>query len=206
MPTGCIPNASCLFWMYGGKDKNRNKTPDITGKNVVLIIAHNGFNYKELIDVKDALESANASVYVASTSTSTATSSTQETYMPDLNISMVNLSLYDAIVFIGGPGVENHFLDHTFVYLAYDAFLQDKVVAAICIAPCILANAGILNGRNATVYPMETYISIVEENGGHYVDEKVVVDGNIITCNGPDAAWSFGAKIVGVLAQKNTNN
>ena len=72
-----------------------------------------------------------------------------------------------------------------------------KIIAAICIAPVTLANAGILNGKKATVFPSGKNDLI--RNGAKYTGDSVTVDGNIITANGPMAAEAFGKKIVEML-------
>ena len=74
---------------------------------------------------------------------------------------------------------------------------QNKIIAAICIAPVTLANAGILNGKKATVFPSGKNDLI--RNGAKYTGDSVTVDGNIITANGPMAAEAFGKKIVEML-------
>ena len=81
---------------------------------------------------------------------------------------------------------------------------QNKVLAAICISPIILTKAGVLKGKKATVWssPLDkSWIKVLQESGqAIYQEEDVVVDGKIITANGPAAAGRFGQAIVEVLA------
>jgi protease I len=81
--------------------------------------------------------------------------------------------------------------------LARDFYDSGKIVAAICLAPAILAKAGLLSGVKATCTPDE------EENlvagGAEYTGAPVEVDGKIVTGSGPDAARRFGEKIVELL-------
>jgi protease I len=80
--------------------------------------------------------------------------------------------------------------------LAKEFNKDGKVVSAICIAPSILANAGILNGKKATSFPSQrNNINAV----GTYTGTPVEVDGKIITGNGPQAAKDFGKKIAEAL-------
>lgn len=65
-------------------------------------------------------------------------------------------------------------------------------MAAIRAAPGILANAGVLEGINATCYPYEPISELLTSKGANYVDETVVVQGDIITGNGPEASTAFG--------------
>ena len=72
-----------------------------------------------------------------------------------------------------------------------------KLVASICSAGGILANAGILKGRKATVFPAE--IALIKSKGAVYTDTGVVVDGNLVTADGPEHAKIFGEAIVKAL-------
>jgi len=73
------------------------------------------------------------------------------------------------------------------------------MVAAICIAPVILANAGLLKKKNATVFKSE--IAAIEAKGAVYSGSGVTVDGNLITASGPDQAKQFGKEICGFLSK-----
>jgi len=68
-------------------------------------------------------------------------------------------------------------------------------IAAICAAPAVvLASLGLLDGRQATCYP--GFDLALVQGGAEYVDERVVVDGNIVTSNGPSSAFLFALTIV----------
>ena len=78
---------------------------------------------------------------------------------------------------------------------------KNKLVCAICIAPMILAKAGLLKDINATVWDVDgKQSSYFNSHGIKYTGEDVTVDGNIITANGPDAASAFGEKIAELLS------
>jgi len=86
-----------------------------------------------------------------------------------------------------------------FQKLARDFNQENKLVSAICIAPVLLAKSKLLENKRATVWssPLDkSAIKILKENGSIYVDQPVVVDGKIITANGPEAAKDFGEAIV----------
>ena len=106
------------------------------------------------------------------------------------------------MVFIGGPGAPKY-LDNEISYqIAKDAISQGKVLAAICISPTILAKAGVLSGKKATVWSSsldKSAIKILEQNSVIYQKDSVVVDGKIITANGPAVAEQFGKKLVELL-------
>ena len=83
-----------------------------------------------------------------------------------------------------------------------EAFNSDKLVAAICAAPAVLSDAGILRNRNCTIYPgME---SELEKGGGKPRKDLVVEDGNIITSQGPATALPFALRVAERLVNKDT--
>jgi len=123
----------------------------------------------------------------------------------DFLLENLKVADFDAIIFVGGPGCLENLDNENSYKITKDAVLQDKVLASICISPVILAKAGVLKGKKATVWnsPFDkSPIKILEENGATYEERTVVRDGKIITANGPDAAEEFGQKIVEVLTQK----
>lgn len=103
---------------------------------------------------------------------------------------------YDLIVFPGGmPGATN--LQENKKVLEIVKYFNEnkKYIAAICAAPIVLSSAGIIKNRNITSYPgFENELS-----GCNYKQEKVVVDGNLITSRGPATAMEFAYKILAVL-------
>jgi protease I len=109
----------------------------------------------------------------------------------------LNVADFDAIVFIGGLGVIEYHNDPIAQAIAQQATQQDKILAAICLAPVILANAGVLDGKQATVL---SGAKRLKRKGCTYVNEAVVVDGDIITANGPSAAEEFAREIITALS------
>ncbi|MCC6147212.1 MAG: DJ-1/PfpI family protein [Anaerolineaceae bacterium] len=68
-----------------------------------------------------------------------------------LTLNEVQTGDYDAVVFVGGGGSKMYFANEGILLIAREMYKRETVVAAICLAPVILANAGILKGKNATV-------------------------------------------------------
>jgi protease I len=109
----------------------------------------------------------------------------------------LDVNKLDAIIFIGGGGAEQYFNDITAHQLLKSAKEKGKIYGAICIAPVILANAGLLKDKNATVFSSE--IETIKNAGAIYSTDDVVVDGKLVTANGPAAAKRFGEAIVTLL-------
>jgi protease I len=122
----------------------------------------------------------------------------------DIALNDVNVADYDAIIFIGGLGACPYYTDEKALSLANEAFQNRKLICAICVAPLILSKAGVLKGRHATVYDLKIkeLVQMLTEEGAIYTNKQVVVDGDIITANGPAAAREFGRTIATELKKR----
>ena len=174
----------------------------LENKKIAIIVAFRDFRDQEYFVPREILEEAGAEVKTASNKMGLAVGADGGDVEVDLLISDLNPANFEAIVFIGDPGcLEN--LDNEDSYrVARETVSQNKVLASICISPVILAKAGVLEGKKATVWssPMDRGpVRILEENGAIYQDEPVVIDGKIITGNGPGAAREFGEAIIEAL-------
>jgi len=181
-----------------GTQPNTAELPDLEGKRVVMVIAHRDFRDEELLKPQALLEKAGAQVTVASSSLEPATGALGAKVTPDVLQKDVDADAYEAVVFIGGPGAKEYWDDRTAHALARAGVEQGKVVAAICIAPVTLANAGLLDGKKATVWRTES--GRLRAQGADYTGAEVEVDGRLITSNGPEAAEDFGKAIAEALA------
>lgn len=105
----------------------------------------------------------------------------------------VNLSEADMLILPGGmPGTKNLNVHEGLKNALKNFAREGKPLAAICAAPMILGQLGILEGKEATCYPgNEMYLT-----GARLSKRSVVQDGNIITANGPGSAIKFALQIV----------
>ncbi|MCX6798856.1 MAG: DJ-1/PfpI family protein [Candidatus Diapherotrites archaeon] len=173
--------------------------PNISGKKVLFIIAQQNFRDEELFEPKAVLEAAGASTTIASKKAGSATGMLGGKANASLALSDVSPGDFDAIIFVGGGGSSVFFNDPAAHDLAKEAAAQGKILGAICIAPSILANAGLLRGKKATAFSSEA--QNLRDNGAGYTGQPVTVDGKIITGSGPAAAKEFGKKIAEALAE-----
>jgi protease I len=170
--------------------------------NVILVVAQEGFQEKEFSDTKDALKKEGFKCDVASKNMDWAVGKEGMRIMPDLTIgdAIESLDMYGGVAFIGGPGAVSYFEDHEALKLAKLCFEKGKITGAICIAPMILAKAGILSGRKATVWDKDLMQStFFKKYGISYTGAPVTTDGIIVTGNGPEAAKAFGEAIAKLL-------
>jgi 4-methyl-5(b-hydroxyethyl)-thiazole monophosphate biosynthesis len=105
-----------------------------------------------------------------------------------------DLDGFDLLYLPGGPGVAELRTDGRAASLAAEFVAKGKAVAAICAAPLILQDAGVLDGRRFTAH------SAVHGELPGVVDERVVVDGPVLTSRGPGTAVDFGLALVARLA------
>ncbi|MFA5303182.1 MAG: DJ-1/PfpI family protein [Candidatus Nanoarchaeia archaeon] len=165
--------------------------------NALIIVANKNFRDEELFITKSELENYKIKTIVASSEMTECTGMLKKTIMPDMLVSDARVENYDSIIFIGGMGISQYFNDSAILSLAKQFYAQGKVVAAICIAPVILANSGILKGKKATV--SRSMVGDIVKEGAEYVGQSCVVDGKIITANGPSASKEFAKKIAILL-------
>jgi len=176
-----------------------------SNKKILMVIAFTDFNDEEYFVTKDTIEHAGYSVDTASTKIGLALGANGNEAPVNKLASSVSPKDYQAVVFIGGQGMQPELDNPLFIKLAQDFEEQGKIVSAICVSPALLAKAGILTNKQATVWSSsldKQFINILKQNGAIYQDKSVVVDGNIITANGPQAAQEFGEAIVKALEQK----
>jgi protease I len=170
------------------------------GKKVLMVIAPKNFRDEELFETKKIIEEAGHKVTIASTTTDTARGMLGGEAKPEILISQARVEDYDAVVFVGGSGTQALLGDESAFSLARLAVKQGKLLAAICMAPEILANAGLLQGKKATSWSGGR--ENLDAKGAKVLDEPVVEDGEIVTGSGPAAAEEFGRAIVRHLSGK----
>jgi protease I len=169
-------------------------------KKVLLIIASEGYQPIEFNEPRKLLQESGFEVFTASDKPGQAVSSDGSTTVVNYTLNQVNPDKFDAIFVIGGPGAMDH-LDNSDVYRVIQGVDKiDKVFGAICISTRILANAGVLQYRNVTGWDNDNKLAdILQKAGAVYVKSGVVVDNNLITATGPDAAKDFAKAIVDAL-------
>ncbi len=168
-------------------------------KTVALVIAAKTFRDEEYQIPKNILERMGIKVITVSTTLGLAEGKLGLKVQPDILLPELTGKQLDALIFVGGGGSCQYFEDKTAHELAWNFYNQGKIVGAICIAPVILANAGLLKDRKATVFPDGS--DKLQAGGAIYTGGMVEVDGRIITGCGPEAAEKFGNELVKLLLE-----
>ncbi|HCW32632.1 MAG: ThiJ/PfpI domain-containing protein [Candidatus Peregrinibacteria bacterium GW2011_GWF2_39_17] len=162
----------------------------------LFVIAPDGYQDIEYNDPKTVLEVSGHQVVSAST-TKVAYGSLGGKISVNLLLKNAKVEDYDGIAFIGGPGSYIYFNDPVAQKLAQSFYAANKLTCAICAAPSILANAGLLDGKIATCYPGQA--ENLKAHGAHYTGNPVEQDGILVTASGPPAAKAFGEAICTAL-------
>lgn len=170
-----------------------------SSKTVAFLVAGEGIERVELTEPRDAVTDAGFTAHVVSPQPGQVQTfdhlDKAELVDVDRTVSEVSVDDYDALVLPGGVANPDALrLDAAAVQLI-GAFLDSgKPVAAICHAPWTLVEAGALKGRTLTSWPsLKTDIT---NAGGTWVDQQVVVDGNLITSRNPDDIPAFTSALL----------
>lgn len=171
----------------------------------ILIMATDGFEQSELEVPLERLQDAGADIDIASIDLADITGWDEDDWGDDievdLKVSDVDIDDYDALVLPGGqinPDLLR--VEKDAVALIRDFAATGKPVAAICHAPWLLIEAGLVKGRRVTSY--KSIRTDVANAGADVVDEAVVIDGNIITSRCPDDLEAFCDAIVKMLVEE----
>jgi protease I len=169
--------------------------------SLLMVIAPNDFREDTTIGPKEILEQKGITVILSSTTLDEATGVGGSKLKPQIKISEAEVKNYDALVIAGGRGVKEYLWgDQELISLVKEAYQNNMLVAAICFSPVILAQAGILKDKQATVFDDADSISELENNGAIYVNDSLVISGNIITARDPASAEEFATAIWQALA------
>ena len=172
----------------------------------VLILLAEGCEELEAVTLIDVLRRAEISVITASlTDQTNLICSRSVGLIADTTLDKVMHDDFDMLILPGGqPGTNNLNKDPRIHTLIKRQNQNQKTIAAICAAPLILANAGVLNGKVATCYPgtltAANWPDITLSNNA------IEIDGNIITSQGPGTAMEFALSLIQQLTDQATRH
>jgi 4-methyl-5(b-hydroxyethyl)-thiazole monophosphate biosynthesis len=161
----------------------------------VLVIIADGFEEAETVTPVDLLRRAGAKVTVAGLAEGIhVTGRSGITLHADAPLSSVEAVDFDCVLLPGGPGVRHLRGDPRVAAIIARQHQSNRWIAAICAAPTILKDAGVLGKSRYTAH-----FSVAAELPEAQLDERIVVDGRIITSRGAGTSVDFGLAIVGQL-------
>ena len=163
--------------------------------NRVLVLLAEGFEEIEAVTIIDVLRRADLPVTVASLSSPRVCGAHDIVVIADCLLDEVKDQSFDAIILPGGmPGSRNLRDDARVISLLQSQQRLNKYLGAICAAPIALEAAGVLQGKRATSYPGYDLPS------AQVSEERLVVDGKLVTSRGPGTALEFALEWVKILA------
>jgi len=168
------------------------------GKKAALIIAGQNFQDEELFGTKRVLDAAQMQTVIASTRQGVKRGALGNLAEASIPLNRLKVQEYDAIIFIGGVGAAEYVMSPTALNVAREAVRNRKILAAIGVAPTILANAGVLAGIRATSFLSERGTLI--QASAIYTGNPVERDRFIVTATGPAAVVPFGRVVVEAVA------
>jgi protease I len=180
----------------------------LSGRTVAFLTAAEGIEQVELTEPWKAVEEAGGTPKLVSPEAGKVQAFNHldkaDSFEVDLTVSDANVDDFDALVLPGGVANPDALrMDQGAVAFVKEFVESGKPVAAICHAPWTLVEAGVLSGRRLTSWP--SLQTDIRNAGGTWVDEEVVVDGNLVTSRKPDDLPAFNAKLTEALAQRPSN-
>jgi protease I len=175
----------------------------LKGKKVAIIAA-DMVERVELVEPRQALEAAGATTELLSIKPGEIEAfdhfDKAGKIKVDRLVEEADASEYDALMIPGGVGNPDQLRgDENVVSFVRDFFEAGKPVAAICHAPWVLVEAGIVRGRRLTSWP--TLQTDIRNAGGEWVDAPVVVDRGLVTSRRPDDIPAFNEKMIEEFAE-----
>jgi 4-methyl-5(b-hydroxyethyl)-thiazole monophosphate biosynthesis len=162
----------------------------------VLIYLAPGFEELEAVTIIDLLRRAGVDVTIAGLEREAVTGSHEITIACDAFYEDVDADDFDYLILPGGqPGTNNLKSDKHILEIVRKFDSDNKIIGAICAAPTVLHEAGILNNVKVTSYPSEKNVF----NPSLYEENYVVTDGNIVTSRGVGTAIDFTLDIIGKI-------
>lgn len=178
--------------------------PDqLTGKKIAILV-DNGFEQVEMTAPRKALEEAGATTHILSPQSDRVKGWEKtdwgDEFDVDVQIERARASEYDALLLPGGVMNPDHLRrnEHA-VEFVRSFFEEGKPVAAICHAPWMLAEAGVVKGRTLTSFA--SIRTDLQNAGAEWVDREVVVDAGLVTSRDPDDLPAFNRKMVEEFAE-----
>lgn len=188
---------TCTLYLYPTLTIRHIVQNNYSKNSIVIFLAKNDFNEEEYLSVRKVFEKSGKRVFVVSDSNYICSGEKGLKVGADLNLFNVNEKNFASIVIVGGKGISEYKQNESLKKILQNFHYSGKTVAAICIAPTILAYSGILNSLSATCWPQckNELISL----GIHYKDTNIVNEKNIITASGPDSAVQFAETILNMI-------
>jgi len=181
-----------------------DQSAPLSGRRIAFLVATEGVEQVELTDPWDAVKQAGGEPVLISTETGKIQAFNHldkgDTFEVDQTVADADVNQFTGLVLPGGVANPDALrMDEDAVTFVKAFFEAGKPVAAICHAPWVLAEAGVVSDRRLTSWP--SLRTDLTNAGAAWVDEEVVVDGNLVTSRKPDDLPAFTSQVTELFAQ-----
>ncbi|MFN8109404.1 MAG: type 1 glutamine amidotransferase domain-containing protein [Thermoleophilia bacterium] len=175
----------------------------LTGVRVAVLVANEGIEQVELTDPLEAVRTAGAEAHIVAPEAGEVQAmnhlSAADRFPVDRTLDEVTPDQYDALLLPGGVANPDRLRTDPRAVDFVRRFVRDgKPVGAICHAPWMLVEAGVLEGRTITSWP--SLATDIENAGGTRVDREVCTDGNLVSSRSPEDLPAFNDAVVRLFA------
>jgi protease I len=176
---------------------------DLTGRTIAFLVAPEGIEQIELTEPWKAVQEAGGTPKLLSTTSGEVQAFNHldkaDTFPVDALVADADPASYDGLMLPGGVANPDALrLDEDAVAFVRDFVESDRPVAAICHAPWTLAEADVVSGKRMTSWP--SLQTDLRNAGADWVDEEVVVDGQLVTSRKPDDLPAFNEAMLDLFA------
>ena len=180
-------------------------TQNLKGLKILFLVAPKGFQDEELEKPRRILEAAGAEVVVASSSTGSVSGQSGAS-LEAISIVEARPTDFAGAVVVGGVGAvdlwENGIAHKFFRMAAHDG----KPIGALSLGVGLLAKAGLLQGKAATIWVTSDGLRALKEGGARYEKKPVVIAAGVVTADGPASAESFASIFAELLDGSRTRS
>ena len=193
---------------YAGVMTTTSQSPeaptDLSGRTVAFLVATEGIEQVELTEPWQAVEKAGGTPRLLSTESGTVQAfhhlDAADTFDVDQVVGEAEVAAYDGLVLPGGVANPDALrMDEAAVSFVKEFAGSGKPVAAICHAPWTLVEADAVRGKRLTSWP--SLRTDLRNAGAEWVDEEVVVDGNLVTSRKPDDLPAFTEALISLIGR-----
>ncbi len=167
--------------------------------NILMLLAANKFDETEFLTVKKFIDKSHFNLFITSDANSLCTGNSGLKIKADVSFFNIHTGNFISLIIIGGQGIRNYWNNQLLHKIINNFHKEQKLIAAICSAPVLLARSGVLTGKKATCFPTDK--NELEKENVIYVNQPVVTDNNLITAQGPNAAPQFIETVLNRLKQ-----
>ena len=171
-------------------------------KRILMVVSQERFRDEELEHPREIFLQKGFEVLIAAGEKKEAHGMFGAKVLPDMTIAEAAKQEFDSVVVVGGNGATQYLWgNQTLLSLVRAHHAAGKPLGAICLAPVVLAQAGLLSGVEATMYKSPESVAEFLKHGVKAVEKDVVTSGKVVTANGPASARKFGQAVLSLLGK-----